>query len=189
MLVECLGNKGIHLPPNLLALGGYGTADTDYGMIIGKRYIVYAMSALSGRSVQYCLDAERLYEVPAELFRLIDGRISRHWGHGQLRYDAGEGCKNSIFLWGYPEWVSSNDHRLGIVEGQKHALDIFENHRREMELEFATPTVTRTAKTADEDWILCDACADAWQPQNRLDELVRCPSCGTIQRFGRGQQS
>lgn len=184
MRVDCTGNRGLHLPPDVLALAGHGTIETDYGTTVGNTYVVYAMSALSGQSVAYCLGPGPLYSVPAELFTIIDGRLSRHWSFNQLRWEIGGGSSRSLYLWGYSEFVMSDQHRLDIVEGEAAASEIFGRYALMMDLEFAPPIVSCTSSPLEGRWVQCGACGDAWQPHNDLDELVRCPACSTVQRRG-----
>lgn len=183
MLVECIGTKGDHLPSALLDSEGYGTAETDFGTTIGEQYIVFAMSVVPPGSVSYCLDSGHLYDVPAELFNLIDGRVSRHWIYNHERWDSAGGQTQSAYFWGYPEFTSSNTHRLHLYEGQRDAVELFESYRRQMDLEFALASVAGTANWIDDGWVMCSACCDAWQPLNLLDEMGKCPSCGAIHRI------
>lgn len=183
MIVKCVGRTGSDLPRELLAVGGYGNAETDFGVVPGSHYTVLAISIHSGQSGVYVLSSE-LTCVPAGLFVVADGRVSRHWVFNYDRYDMGRGRVGSLFLWGYPDFAMSDQHRQGLAEGRADAVAIFRSYEQQMIVEFARPDVRMTAKAAGDGFLLCAECGAAWRPMNAIDEISRCPECGTAQRVG-----
>jgi hypothetical protein len=181
MIVECVANHGRALSPVTLSLGGHGDSSTEFPVAIGQTYVVAAMSSRLRTVITYCIDDPCL-EIPSELFRVVDGRLSRHWIYGHTSFEEGQGRIAHLYLWGYPEYVESNDHRLALVDGKQSAIRIFKEYRERMVLEFAPPGLQPIAAQVGGGWLQCAACLDAWPTPEFQAEMARCPSCGKLQR-------
>ena len=49
-----------------------------------------------------------------------------------------------------------------------------------MDLEFLDPSISNFAEIADDDWLMCPKCIDAWKSKGDRDALVKCSKCLTI---------
>ena len=180
MRVLCLGNRSSDLPSSVRALEAYQLMDTEFGLETGKSYVVYAMDHVAGRCLDLLVDPGGVLSAPAEMFRLVDGRMSRYWVYSQERIPRlGLATDVTLSLWGYPEYVESNDYRMGLIDGREEDLKVFRAYRDAMDLEFPAPAVEVAAVAIDEQWIQCPSCSDAWESVSR-DGMVKCPSCSAV---------
>ena len=128
-------------------------------LILGKVYVVYALSELKGE-IFYCI-CDELYSQPMwypfELFKILDPRISRFWIFGLEKY-----FKDAPFF-GIPEWVKDDYFYTNLVEGEDKERAIFANYQKLMDLEFPSSLVQETAQIADNEWLICPKCIDAWE--------------------------
>lgn len=168
MLVETIGNRG-------------GYTAHDYGETAGDKHVVCAMFSLEPGVLLYCLDAESLLHVPAELFQIIDARLSRFWCFSHEFHRDTAAHRNS-FYWGYPEFVSNSDHRADLFEGRRDAVALYEEYKERLALEFALPFIRHEATPLAGGWVMCAVCGDAWKPVDSTDEMVRCPKRGVLQQ-------
>ena len=151
-----------------------------YGMVAGEMHVVCAMFSLEPGVLLYCLDSERLLHVEAHFFDVADGRLSRSWRFAH-EFTAGIAANCNAYYWGYPEFVASSDHRATLFNGERRAVDLYQNYLEQLTLEFALPFVREKARSIDVDWVLCARCDDAWQPLMNTNQMLRCPKCGTLQ--------
>lgn len=177
MRVICTGKLGRHLPRWVLELGGFGREETDYGLEIGKTYTVYAMSQLAGSLIEFFVNPEKGYSDPSYFFDVSDRRLSKFWVFGQEQLERFGNREDALLsVCGYPEYVNSNAHRTGLLEGSQEAFVLFNKYKTIMELEYGHAEITTHAEIIEAEWLQCPNCADAWQSKSIL-ELVRCPSC------------
>jgi hypothetical protein len=182
MYVICLYNRSADLPPGVLALGGYGDHDSEYGLQVGRVYTVYGMTHLEGRCVEFDLDPEIPRVAPGHLFRILDGRMSRWWMFQQrLIKRFGELRDVMQSVWGYKEYVQSDEHRIALIERQPAAVALFRSYRAAMDLEFPNPTITATPKRLEGDWFQCAMCLEAWATRSTYG-MLRCPACRAVQQ-------
>ena len=177
MRVTCLTNSGANLPDYYRKYGSYdtyrfpvkeGNSYTVYGMILWKRLINYLI---------FGDDEQFPAWIPAALFEITDGKLSRHW-YCSSNID---GLDNTVdFVWGYKELATCFPHFDSLEERNEDALEVFKSRKMAMDLEFADPAVSDTAEILEDDWILCPNCVDAWESQPSLDVLVKCPNCGSV---------
>lgn len=137
MIVKCIANVGDALP-EACRHPDYGlTRDTRYDLTVGKEYLVLAITNLLGYNFFYVLeddvdDAPAL--VPAPLFEVVDGRISRHW---QYRQDIrGEHLQDFFYMLSFPEWVEDGPFLENLIDGAGEEVEIFQRQLRRLEEEF-----------------------------------------------------
>lgn len=154
--------------------------DTELGLETGNSYVIYGMGHLTGGCLQLLFDSCLASSAPAELFKLVDGRMSRYWVYSQERLPRmGSATDVTLSLWGYREYVESNDHRMGLVDRREEDLRTFRAYCDAMDLEFPDPAVKAAAVAIDEQWIQCPSCCDAWESVSR-DGMAKCPSCSAV---------
>jgi hypothetical protein len=76
----------------------------------------------------------------------------------------------------FPEWANNHpDFYDKLSDGDKFEVALFEHYKELMDLEFPDPAVQEAPECLD-GWLICP-CLEAWQSDNTLDALVRCPKC------------
>ncbi|KAF3362488.1 Uncharacterized protein PHSC3_000961 [Chlamydiales bacterium STE3] len=167
--------------------------------ILSKEFIVYAIEIWQGIP-HYCINnydektpftqfsADFDLEIhPCSCFEIIDNRISRYWTF--IHHNNMEAS-----MWAFPEWTNGwiyineeNDYvnegfydRL-IYGGQKENK-IFSKYKEAMDLEFPDNSVTKFAQIGDPNWLLCPFCHDGFENSNKIDALIKCPTCKKISR-------
>lgn len=165
MLAECVQNTN-------------STSLRDYNLVPGDQHIVCAMFVVPPESVLYCLDSEKLLHVPAELLRVIDCRISRHW---RFSHDHFPERRINSFYWGFEEFALDESFREALFEYEEAALLIYRKRRELLNLEFRLPRITKKVTRLEGQWIMCSKCGGSWQEESSWNEMVRCPQCNLIQ--------
>ena len=180
MRVKCVTNKAIGLPEDYARnLGGYDLS-TEFALIPGKEYLVYAIILYSRYSqypwYQLCDETHsyRPNQNPALLFEVTDARISRYWVYSFGKDKTAAGAFYMKFT--YREWASNPYYEDEILEGEGEALPVFRRYKKLMDLEFPDPSVSETSMNLGEGWVMCPFCDESWEA-NDLDGMVRCPSC------------
>lgn len=81
MIVRCISKLPSEEQAQLLGPGKhYFPGQQQFGLVIGREYIVYALSILDGAAwVDILSEFEYLYAVPLLLFDIVDGHVSRYW--------------------------------------------------------------------------------------------------------------
>jgi len=106
---------------------------TQFDVVVGQTYDIYGQCVFSQR-VRYLIDPERNSKPnwnPAELFEIADGSVSSEW---EFQFFP-EGFKDDLgAIWGYPELVRDAQHFNDLAERESHALLIFAQRKREIEL-------------------------------------------------------
>ena len=106
---------------------------------------------------------------PACLCAISDERMSRHWVFEFYEED-------HPFI-GFPEWVHDSNYYGKLTDGEKIERDIFQLYKEKIDLEFPDLSISETAQLADEKWLICPTCIDAWESLGDRDGMVRCPKC------------
>lgn len=167
MLVECYKERA-------------GYAAHDFAMKPTEQHVVCAMFSLEAGVLLYCLDRESLLHVPAELFRVVDARLSRHWLFSH-DFEPDSAVAKNQYYWGYPEFVHDANHRAALSDGERTATEVYQRYRDKLVVEFALPSIPLRATPLTNGWVMCASCSDAWQPAESADEMLRCPNCGALQ--------
>lgn len=107
----------------------------DFDIIIGKEYIVYAMTFRVGYPWYYIYDElDRGYPLwhPAPFFEVIDNRPSKYWLYS-VAFDDDKRC-DAVFA--YPEWAKEPyEYYMALTDGEKWAEDIFQHYKQLMDAE------------------------------------------------------
>jgi hypothetical protein len=169
MLVRCLYNKSSDLPADLLEATGYNSR-TDFGLTIGKHYIVYAIT-VRDNYLWYYIDDDYSYVYPvgepAPLLSIVEGRMSRYWV-----------CSYSIIV--FPEWANDPYNFYdALTNGDEEEEEIFLRYKKLMDVEFPNPSITISATLLDTNWLMCPICIDAWETVS-TEGMVICPKCHTM---------
>lgn len=177
MRVTCKANLCVQLPESYRK-EGY-SSEYKFPITVGQSYIVYGM-VLSRSHIKYLVlgnfDPFPQW-MPAELFEITDGKLSRHWYCGS-NFD---GLSYTVkFVWGYKELAECSLHFDLLVDRDREALNVFTQRKAAMDLEFPDPAISDIAEIIEGNWVMCPKCIDAWESQPTLDALLRCPSCGSI---------
>jgi hypothetical protein len=113
---------------------------------------------------------------PSTLFEISDPRLSRCW-----IVAFSEDLKNkTVPFFGFPEWVSDCYFYDSLYESEEKELDIFNKYRKLMDLEFPDYTVSEKAQIADDHWLMCPICIDAWENSDKANGMVICPKCNKM---------
>lgn len=134
MKVRCLANTGEFLPENYLDSSLYRTKETEFNLIVGKEYVVYALYIWQKNIWYYICDERFTYfpiKNPAPLFQVIDSRPSKYW-----RMELGE---NGLFILAFEHWFSMANYYEKLTEQDEEAVLIFEKYKELMDAEVAEP--------------------------------------------------
>jgi hypothetical protein len=139
MKIKCINNTGEALRPyenkdlKKKELGRFGaTGYTEYGLVIGKEYLVMGMILGEG-VLDYLIDeGGDISAYPYPLFEVIENEVSPNWFFKSFKRN------DDIYpyqeaVWGYNELVFDDDHYEKLVEGDEEAERIY--FRRKIELE------------------------------------------------------
>jgi len=134
MKIRCIANKGTELPEIYLNPPLDITKETEFKLIIGKEYIVYAISEWQG-NLSYCICDERFtyYPIhnPAPLFEIVDARYSRYW---QVQL-----ATNGLLEIAFEHWFDLPDFYDKLTDGAEEAILIFDKIKELMDAEAAIP--------------------------------------------------
>ena len=134
MKIRCIANKGAYLPESYLNPPLDMTKETEFKLIIGKEYIVYAISEWQG-NLSYCICDERYtyYPIhnPAPLFEIVDARYSRYW---QVQL-----ATNGLLEIAFEHWFSIPDFYDQLTDGAEETVLIFDKIKELMDAEAAIP--------------------------------------------------
>ncbi len=178
MKVKCTLTDASEL--NEEALGRFNITGTEqYYLTRGKEYTVYAVGEING-NVWYCiLDGGSHIPLwnPSILFQIIDCRLSRYW---IFSIEDNNGLKKPFLS--YLEWARDPYYYTELFEGASNNPEtvIFQKYKDLMELEFPDKNVKEIAQVGNESWLICPCCMDAWECNNTLDGMVKCPKCNRI---------
>jgi hypothetical protein len=140
------------------------------------QYVVYGLT-VNDDSIWYYICSEKFKDYPkwnpASLFTVVDPRLSRYWIY-QFKKCEGFAYVQPIIT--FPEWANNHpDFYDKLSDGDKEEVTLFGHYKELMDLEFPDPAVQEAPEYLD-GWLICP-CLEAWQSDNTLDALVRCPKC------------
>lgn len=139
MKIRCIYNTGEDLRAfenkslSKDELGRFGaTGHTQYGLVIGKEYLVMGMILGEG-TLDYLIDDGRaIVAYPYPLFDVIDNKLPSNWFFKSLK-NTDENYPYQEAIWGYYELVFDNNHYEKLVEYDEEAHRAY--FRRKIELE------------------------------------------------------
>jgi len=150
--------------------------------LTGDYYIVFSVKL--GNIIEYGLDLEPEGSLPlfyhSDLFEIIDDRISRYWVFSPKLLDTASHNARSAMLT-ISAWAHNRMFFDQLVNSDETTWNTWRKYKSMMEMEFATPNIKRKAENVGEGWVLCAECANAWKADSDNHEIVKCPSCGTLQ--------
>lgn len=132
MKIRCIANKGTELPENYLNPPLDITPETEFKLIIGKEYIVYAISQWQGNLSYYICDERYTYypiQNPAPLFEIVDPRYSRYW---QVQL-----ATNGLLEIAFEHWFSIPNFYDKLTDSEAESVLIFEKMKELMDAEAA----------------------------------------------------
>ena len=134
MKIRCIANKGVELPEIYLNPPLDITRETEFKLIVGKEYIVYAISEWQGNLSYYICDERYTYypiHNPAPLFEIVDARYSRYW---QVQL-----ATNGLLEIAFELWFSIPNFYDKLTDGEPEAVLIFDKIKELMDAESAIP--------------------------------------------------
>jgi hypothetical protein len=144
-------------------------------------YVVFSIRF--GDVVEYGLDFEPEGSLPvfyqSELFDVIDDRVSQYWVFAPRLPKKIDGNERSAML-AISDWAHNRKFFDQLVNSDQEAWKIWRKYKSLMEMEFATPGIVRKAEIVGDGWVLCAECINGWKIDTH-HEMVKCPSCGTVQ--------
>lgn len=139
MKIRCIYNTGEDLrafenkPLSKDELGRFGaTGHTQYGLVIGKEYLVMGMMLGEGALAYLVDDGGYISAYPYPLFEVIDNKLPSSWFFKSLK-NTDENYPYEEAVWGYYELVFDNSHYEKLVDVDENAQRIY--FRRKIELE------------------------------------------------------
>jgi hypothetical protein len=139
MKVRCVYKTGEALRPyenkplSKDELGRFGaTGYTQYGLVIGKDYLVMGMILGEGTLDYLIDDGGYISAYPYPLFEVIDNKLPSSWFFKSLK-NTDENYPYQEAVWGYYELVFENSHYERLIDVDKEAMRVY--FRRKIELE------------------------------------------------------
>lgn len=139
MKVRCIYNTGDSLrvyENKFLSndeLGKFGTTgQTEFGVILGKEYIVMGMILGEGILTYLIDDSGYVSAYPYALFEVIDNKLPASWFFKSLK-NTDKNYPYQEAIWGYYELVFDDDHYEKLVDIDEDAQRIY--FKRKIELE------------------------------------------------------
>jgi len=177
MKIKCNKNQTKDLPEEIRNRQSYDVLP----LIIGKEYIVYALSEFFN-DVWFCICDENHINSfpmwrPSMFFEVTDSRLSRYW---VFSFQEDSNNKKRPFF-SYSEWANNDFYYDSLTEDEDIEVEIFETYKKLMDLEFPDNSIKEIAQIGDEKWLICTSCLDAWESSDSRDALVICPYCQIIQ--------
>lgn len=131
MKVRCIGNRGSDLPSDLIIPATGLKLETEFSLIVGKTYVVYAFTINHDYLWYYILDETFSYFPfwnPAPLFEIVDHRVSAYW---EINYSREGRCEShSNIIVAYPEWSRDPFYYDRLTDGYQKEVEIFQRYRR-----------------------------------------------------------
>ncbi len=126
MLIQCKNNSAKAL--SVKALRVSGTDATEFPLIIGKKYTVFAICLWQG-VLKYLIIGEQNLPMwyPSELFDVVEKTLPFEWYCDIVVGQALEA------IWGYKEMVYDNCHFDALQERDSKAVKIFLKRKAEIE--------------------------------------------------------
>ena len=183
MKIKCIYNTAKYLSPDLYNNKTSYNQDVKFNLKLDHIYPVYAIRVYQGY-VWYsiCKESDDFYSLsyPADLFTIVDQRLSKYWIVSTLK---DEHDTDLSFLMTYPEWANNLSHYSYVVDGETEEeiehQKIFQKYKKLMYLEFPDPEIEMKAASLDDGWVMCPICIDAWEPKS-IDGMIICPKCKNV---------
>lgn len=179
MKVSCIKNSLKSIPSNVYeGLQGY-SVETEFSELeIGQQFVVYGINTFK-KYPWYLIKVEGLaYPMyyPAHLFKIIDGRLSKHWivQEGQDDYDN----EVQILEIGFKELVENKFFYGELIEDNSANNAIFNKYKALLDVEFPDNNNPLVAELIDKNWVMCPVCSDAFEA-NIYEGIVLCSKCKT----------
>lgn len=175
MKVKCIENRRDILPTETLKK--HSSYD-KFPLIIGKEYVVYALSEFDD-FVWYCLMDEECTTYPmwspSMLFEISDRRLSRYWLFDLVDDYRRKDLKVPFFC--FPEWIEDENFYVNLTDDDDREVEIFAKYLQLMEKEFPNRNILEKAIIGDDQWLICPFCMDAWEDKDEMNAMVTCPKC------------
>ena len=143
MKVRCIHNTGEALRAyeskelSKDELGRFGaTSHTEFGLMIGKEYIVMGMLMGEGALDYLVDDGGNISAYPYPLFEVVDSKLPSNWFFRSYK-NTDENYSYQETVWGYHELVFDDSHYEKLVEGEEQAERIYFRRKIELEKELA----------------------------------------------------
>jgi hypothetical protein len=143
MKVRCIHNTGEALRAyeskelSKDELGRFGaTGHTEFGLTIGKEYIVMGMLMGEGALDYLVDDGGNISAYPYPLFEVVDSKLPSNWFFRSYK-NTDENYPYQETVWGYHELVFDDSHYEKLVEGEEEAERIYFRRKIELEKELA----------------------------------------------------
>ncbi len=132
MKIRCNSNNNISQKEcSLSKIKGY-KPDSIYEFLdIKKTYNVYGMIIFRGQVWYYiCDEVHDSFPIarPADLFEIVDNRLSRCWIFGVI-----EGHEKYP-SWNFPEWINEPYFQDSLTDGEEKEFAVFKYYKELMEL-------------------------------------------------------
>ena len=140
MIIQCAANTGVDLPAECLLPEGGFSRETEFELVIGKRYVVYAATMFLLCPWFYiCDELFRYYPIwhPSPLFSIIDGRLSRYWKCG-IHRSFTEPLHPLVIA--FPEWVDDEGYYERLADGNDDAKALFAHYKDLIDKECGSQT-------------------------------------------------
>ncbi|MEB3340833.1 hypothetical protein [Okeania sp.] len=134
MKIRCIANTGASLPEHDLDPNGGYTRDLEFGLTIGKEYVVYAFYEWKGQIWYYIADDHYMYypmQNPAPLFEVVDDRLSKYWRFN-LR-------PNGLLRVAFSQWFTIPYFYDKLTDQEPAEVDLFKRIRYLMDREAEKP--------------------------------------------------
>ncbi|MDY6805441.1 MAG: hypothetical protein SXA11_16760 [Cyanobacteriota bacterium] len=134
MKIRCIANTGASLREHYLDPNGGYTKDLEFGLTIGKEYVVYAFYEWEGQVWYYIADDHYMYypmQNPAPLFEVIDDRLSKYW-----RFKLWE---NGLLEVAFSQWFTDLYFYDKLTDQEPEEVDFFKRIKALMDMEAETP--------------------------------------------------
>ncbi len=144
MKIRCIANTGASLPEHYLEPKRGWTKDLEFGLTIGKEYVVYAFYEWEGQIWYYIADDHYMYypmQNPAPLFEVVDDRLSKYWRFN-LR-------PNGLLRVAFSQWFTVPYFYDKLTDQEPAEVDLFKRIKGLMDMEAETPP--ETTETAEKE--------------------------------------
>jgi hypothetical protein len=143
MKIRCIHNTGEALrvyenkPLRKDELGRFGSTQyTEYGLQIGKEYLVMGMIFGNGTLDYLIDDGGYISTYPYPLFEVIENKLPPSWFFKSLK-NTDENYPYQEAIWGYYELVFDDTHYEKLIDIEENACRIYFRRKIELEKELA----------------------------------------------------
>lgn len=134
MKIRCIANTGAALPDSYFLPHLCYKKETEFQLIVGKEYIVYALYEWSGKIWYYICDERYTYypiHNPAPLFEVVDKRVSKYW-----RFEL---AANGVLTLAFEQWFAEPYFYDKLTDQEEEAVLIFEKVKELIDAEALSP--------------------------------------------------